>query len=63
MAPLIEPIGKPVSLGEGPFWDADSQSLYFVDIVGGTIHKYNNQTKKQFSAKVGKLKNYRIILS
>lgn len=58
MAPTVEPIGKPVTLGEAPFWDADSQSLYFVDIEEGTIHKYNHQTKKQFSAKPGKETNY-----
>uniref|UniRef100_A0A1B6DQ06 SMP-30/Gluconolactonase/LRE-like region domain-containing protein n=1 Tax=Clastoptera arizonana TaxID=38151 RepID=A0A1B6DQ06_9HEMI len=52
MNPIIEPIGRPVVLGEGPFWDPDSQSLYFVDVFGYSINRYDTKTKEQFSAKV-----------
>lgn len=49
MAPLIEPVVESVELGEGPHWDVDTQSLYFVDIFGNSIHKYtpvnNSYTK------------------
>uniref|UniRef100_A0A1B6DWB3 Regucalcin n=1 Tax=Clastoptera arizonana TaxID=38151 RepID=A0A1B6DWB3_9HEMI len=53
MAPVVEVIGKPLILGEGPFWDSSSQSLYFVDIVDGSIHRYDVASKKHTSAKLG----------
>ncbi|CAG9859542.1 unnamed protein product [Phyllotreta striolata] len=40
-------------LGEGPHWDAESQSLYFVDIIGRAIHKYVPATNKHTSAIIG----------
>jgi gluconolactonase len=39
-----------VELGEGPHWDADTQSLYFVDIFGHAIHKYVPATQKHTKA-------------
>ncbi|KAF5277414.1 hypothetical protein FQA39_LY06227 [Lamprigera yunnana] len=33
-------------LGEGPHWDEETQSLYFVDIIGKSVHKYVPSTKK-----------------
>ena len=31
-------------LGEGPAWDADSQTLYWVDIYGQTVHAFDPAT-------------------
>ncbi|XP_967668.2 uncharacterized protein LOC656019 [Tribolium castaneum] len=53
MAPTIERIVDSVELGEGPHWDAATQSLYFVDIFGKTIHKYVPVTKKHTKAVIG----------
>ncbi|XP_060518780.1 regucalcin-like [Cylas formicarius] len=55
MAPKVERIPEipNVELGEGPHWDEKSQSLYFVDILGNTIHKYHPATKKHTQANIG----------
>lgn len=42
-------------LGEGPHWDAETQSLYFVDIVASAIHKYVPSTKKHTKAVLGNI--------
>jgi len=34
------------SLGEGPHWDTDRDSLYFVDILGQKIFSYNLSTRE-----------------
>ncbi|XP_057653066.1 regucalcin-like isoform X1 [Diorhabda carinulata] len=46
---LLEDIPS-VELGEGPHWDVDTQSLFFVDIFGHSIHKYTPSTKKHSKA-------------
>lgn len=56
MAPKIETLLDGIVLGEGPHWDIESQSLYFVDITGHSIHKYVPATKKHTSAVLGKWK-------
>lgn len=56
MEPSIEIISEPSELGEGPFWDKITQSLYFVDILKSAIHKYVPKTGVLTSAKVGKYK-------
>ncbi|XP_063241868.1 regucalcin-like [Bacillus rossius redtenbacheri] len=48
----VEPVGQPTTLGEGPHWDEKEQVLYFVDIVKGTVNKYDPTTKRQTSVKV-----------
>lgn len=55
MAPKVERITEieTTELGEGPHWDADTQSLYFVDIFGKSIHKYVPATKKHTKAIIG----------
>ncbi|XP_023312824.1 regucalcin-like [Anoplophora glabripennis] len=55
MAPKVERITEieTVELGEGPHWDAETQSLYFVDIFGKSIHKYVPVTKKHTKAVIG----------
>lgn len=53
MAPQIERITDSTELGEGPHWDEASQSLYFVDIFGKSIHRYVPATKKHTKAVIG----------
>lgn len=54
MAPVVEVITERVELGEGPHWDVGQQCLYFVDIIGQAILKYNPCTGKTTKAVVGK---------
>jgi gluconolactonase len=54
MAPKVQRVVDSVELGEGPHWDVASQSLYFVDIYGKSIHRYVPATKKHTKATIGK---------
>lgn len=42
MSAVIERIVEiPVlTVGEGPHWDVKTQSLYLVDVIGHSVHKY-----------------------
>ncbi|CAG9859543.1 unnamed protein product [Phyllotreta striolata] len=55
MNPKVERLEAvpPTELGEGPHWDAATQSLYFVDIFGKSIHKYVPATNKHTKAVIG----------
>ncbi|XP_058116147.1 regucalcin-like [Anopheles ziemanni] len=46
---LPSPLAK---LGEGPVWDIDTQSLYYVDILTPTILRYDYKEKRTYSAKL-----------
>ncbi|CAG5126286.1 unnamed protein product [Candidula unifasciata] len=35
------------SIGEGPHWDVKSESLYFVDITTGGIHRWDSKTGQE----------------
>ncbi|KAG8264094.1 hypothetical protein J6590_019443 [Homalodisca vitripennis] len=48
----IEEVGRPVGLGEGPYWDEESQTLYFIDLFNHEIHNYNPKTKEHHSVNV-----------
>lgn len=48
--------GSKVGLGEGPHWDIPSQSLYYVDIYGGTLCRYSRQKDKVYKCKIGESK-------
>ncbi|RXG58022.1 Regucalcin [Armadillidium vulgare] len=37
-------------LGEGPHWNEEDQTLIFVDIVNGNIHRYFLQTQRMQNA-------------
>lgn len=50
----VEPIVGPYILGEGPHWDYVSKKLYFVDIIGQKIIRYDPLTKILTSAFLGK---------
>ncbi|KAJ8973399.1 hypothetical protein NQ317_006465, partial [Molorchus minor] len=54
MVPKVEKVIESVTLGEGPHWDAETQALYFVDIVGYSIHKFVPSTGQHTKAKIGK---------
>lgn len=48
----IEKVGECLNLGEGPYWDVKTQTLFLVDIPGKTIHKYVPATKQFTTAHV-----------
>lgn len=56
MAPEVARIKEipNIELGEGPHWDIQTQSLYFVDIFGKAVHKYIPASGKHYKAAVGK---------
>lgn len=55
MSIVVEKIAEIPSMivGEGPHWDAKSQALYFVDIMGKSVHKYVPATGKHTKATFG----------
>lgn len=53
MAPKVEIVTPSIELGEGPHWDVETQSLYYVDIFGKAIHRYVPATKKHTKAVIG----------
>lgn len=54
MAPKIEPVGSPVGLGEGPYWDDETQTLYFIDLFNHSMHSYKPSSNDFHSVNVGK---------
>ncbi|KAK9869819.1 hypothetical protein WA026_003548 [Henosepilachna vigintioctopunctata] len=53
MVPSIERIVEDIKFGEGPHWDIQSQSLYFVDYLNKSINRYVPATKSHFKANLG----------
>lgn len=50
---VVEQVPSPLSvLGEGPHWDIERQSLYYNDIYGGSIHRYDYSENKTYNATV-----------
>ena len=41
------------TIGEGPHWDDDTQSLLWVDIMDGILFRWNEKTKQLNSHKFG----------
>ncbi|XP_026686766.1 regucalcin-like [Diaphorina citri] len=41
----VKPVAGPFVLGEGPHWDEETKSLYFVDINGQFLCKFNPATE------------------
>lgn len=59
---LIEAAPKS-QLGEGPHWDAKTQSLYYVDIYPGLLHRYDYKKNQVYTATVeGDLKPISFII-
>lgn len=53
-SPKVEQLPVPITtIGEGPHWDHKTQALYYVDIKGNTVNKYDPATKKHTSIKIG----------
>ncbi|XP_069966618.1 regucalcin [Bactrocera oleae] len=49
----IEPLPNSYAhLGEGPHWDIETQSLYYVDLDSGWILRYDYQEEKVYRSKV-----------
>lgn len=44
--------GQRCELGEGPHWDAQTKSLYYVDIVASSIFRYNTKNGEIYKAKI-----------
>lgn len=41
-----------INLGEGPHWDIETQSLYYVDIYGGSVFRYDYKEKKIYKCQI-----------
>ncbi|ENN81656.1 hypothetical protein YQE_00966, partial [Dendroctonus ponderosae] len=54
MAPIVERVTDipVIELGEGPHWDIQTESLYFVDLFGKAIHRYVPRTGQCTKAEV-----------
>jgi sugar lactone lactonase YvrE len=46
---------KLCQLGEGPVWDARTQTLLWIDLLAGDIHQYNPITGTRITCNVGQL--------
>lgn len=44
--------GPQLDLGEGPHWDIQTQSLYYVSLLEATIHRLDHKSNKVYNAKV-----------
>uniref|UniRef100_A0A182W7R0 Regucalcin n=1 Tax=Anopheles minimus TaxID=112268 RepID=A0A182W7R0_9DIPT len=44
--------GPFLQLGEGPHWDGESQSLYYVCILTSTLHRYDWRENRTYTAKL-----------
>lgn len=51
----IERVVEDCSFGEGPYWDDETQSLYFVDVFDHNICRYVPATNKFTKATIGSL--------
>ncbi|KRT79344.1 hypothetical protein AMK59_6951, partial [Oryctes borbonicus] len=49
----VERVADCCVLGEGPHWDVETQSLYYVDIFDHSIHKYTPSTNTHTKATIG----------
>lgn len=54
MNPQIERISEGFILSESPHWDAKTQNLYYVDIFGKKIFRYNPTSTELTAADLGK---------
>ncbi|XP_052754797.1 regucalcin-like isoform X3 [Galleria mellonella] len=52
MGPTLRQVVEPVTLGEGPHWDAEEQALYFISTNDYTINKYVPASGKHTTSKL-----------
>ncbi|KAG8300251.1 hypothetical protein J6590_080104 [Homalodisca vitripennis] len=52
MEPKVEPVGSPTLLGEGPYWDEETQTLYYIDVTKPILFSYKPETGAQHSAEI-----------
>ncbi|KAK9743822.1 SMP-30/Gluconolactonase/LRE-like region [Popillia japonica] len=52
MSIQIEIVTPKVTFGEGPFWDDETKSLYFVDVFDKAVCKYTPATKSFTKAQI-----------
>ncbi|KAJ9573766.1 hypothetical protein L9F63_008849 [Diploptera punctata] len=50
--PKVEQIGCGMICGEGPHWDHNAKVLYYVDVKGCTVNKYNPACNEHTTAKI-----------
>ncbi|KAF2895407.1 hypothetical protein ILUMI_10767 [Ignelater luminosus] len=53
MAPIIERVSESRLVSESPHWDVETQSLYYIDSFGKSIHKYTPSTNLHAKATIG----------
>lgn len=55
MSTKVEAIVKPTcfSFGECPHWDERTQTLLYVDMYGGSVHRFSPETGKHEMHKLG----------
>ena len=51
---VISSTTRPDALMEGPHWDPISQTLTYVEIYSGKVHRYNPATDSVQTVSVGK---------
>lgn len=42
-----------IILGEGPHWSEERQNLFFVDIIGYAVHRYDPATRNDYQIRMG----------
>ncbi|XP_075227281.1 regucalcin-like [Lycorma delicatula] len=52
MSVKVEKITPPITLAEGPHWDASSETLFFIDYKGYTVHSYQPKGNKYYKANI-----------
>lgn len=55
----IVSISPALEVGTRPFWDNQTNLLYYVDVTNSTVYKYDPLTGQNTRAKVGKKKIFR----
>lgn len=50
----VEPITSTTMslIGEGPFYDGETQNLYYTDIMGGQIFRFDTTTSRTYTARI-----------
>lgn len=49
----VQAVTAPVAHAEGPHWVASEHALYYVDIYGHGVHRYDIKANKHTTIKLG----------